>query len=110
MDTLRTILAPIWNTDRHTNNQQVTTEVTHDQFLYFPSSTTSIKLPNLLLPPELHNNGNYIISLSKLVRWLGEHAEGLGVEIFPGFSASEVLYSEEGAVQGKPAHMDTYVY
>jgi electron-transferring-flavoprotein dehydrogenase len=52
------------------------------------------------LPKELHNHGNYIISLSRLARWLAEQAEGLGVEIFPGFSASEVLCTEQGAVCG----------
>lgn len=47
-----------------------------------------------------HNEGNYVISLSQLVRWLGEQAEELGVDIFPGFSAAEVLYDESGAVAG----------
>ena len=57
-------------------------------------------MPNFLLPPTLHNEGNYIISLGKLVRWLGEQAEGMGVEIYPGFPADEVLYSDSGAVVG----------
>jgi electron-transferring-flavoprotein dehydrogenase len=62
----------------------------HDQFLYL-TETGSIEVPHLLLPPELNNNGNYIISLSQLVRWLGQQAEELGVEIYPGFAADEVL-------------------
>ncbi|MCD8520204.1 MAG: electron transfer flavoprotein-ubiquinone oxidoreductase [Alphaproteobacteria bacterium] len=51
-------------------------------------------------PPQMHNKGNYIISLANLGRWLAEQAEGLGVQIFPGFAASEVLYNEQGAVIG----------
>eukprot|EP00043_Microstomoeca_roanoka_P002362 m.37892 g.37892 ORF g.37892 m.37892 type:complete len:613 (-) comp11437_c0_seq1:242-2080(-) len=78
----------------------VTTRVTEDQFLVLLNDNQSVAIPNMLLPPQLHNDGNYIISLSKLVRWLGEYAEELGVEIFPGFSASEVLYGSDGAVKG----------
>ncbi|GLE07462.1 hypothetical protein PINS_up017773 [Pythium insidiosum] len=75
------------------------TPVTDDAFLFL-SEKNSIKLPNVLLPPEQHNHGNYIVSLSKLVRWLGAQAEEAGVEIYPGFSASEVLYREDGSVGG----------
>jgi electron-transferring-flavoprotein dehydrogenase len=67
-----------------------------DHFLFF-TETRSIRLPT---PPQMHNHGNYIISLGNLVRWLGAQAEELGVEIFPGFAASEVLYDESGAVRG----------
>jgi electron-transferring-flavoprotein dehydrogenase len=70
-----------------------------DQFLYL-TETGSIEVPHLLLPPELNNHGNYIISLSQLVRWLGQQAEELGVEIYPGFAADEVLYNEDGSVRG----------
>lgn len=70
-----------------------------DQFLYL-SETGSIEVPHLLLPPELDNHGNYIISLSQFVRWLGQQAEELGVEIYPGFAADEVLYNEDGSVRG----------
>ena len=76
------------------------TPVTEDQFLVLPDTKSSYAIPNALLPPQLHNDGNYIISLSKLVRWLAEQAEELGVEIFPGFSAAEVLYGEDGGVKG----------
>ncbi|EGD80525.1 dehydrogenase [Salpingoeca rosetta] len=76
------------------------TPVTEDQFLVLPNETSSFAIPNALLPKQLHNEGNYVISLSKVVRWLGEYAEELGVEIFPGFSASEVLYGNDGAVKG----------
>jgi electron-transferring-flavoprotein dehydrogenase len=75
------------------------TPVTEDEFLLL-SEKKSLQLPHILLPPEQHNDGNYIISLSKLVRWLGEQAEEAGVEIYPGFSASEVLYREDGSVTG----------
>eukprot|EP01147_Barroeca_monosierra_P010864 gene10864-2939_t len=78
----------------------LSTPVTSDHFLVLPNETSSFTIPHALLPPQLNNDGNYIISLSKLVRWLGEYAEELGVEIFPGFSASEVLYGKNGAVQG----------
>ncbi len=59
------------------------TEVKEDKFLCL-SETRSLQIPNFLLPPQLHNDGNYIISLSQLVRWLGAKAEELGVEIYPG--------------------------
>ena len=75
------------------------TAITRDDFLVLGPSS-SFHIPNILLPSVLHNEGNYIISLSKLVRWLGEQAEGLGVEIFAGFAASEVLYDDKGAVRG----------
>ncbi|MBH9710764.1 NAD(P)/FAD-dependent oxidoreductase, partial [Burkholderia contaminans] len=55
---------------------------------------------NWLLPPCFHNEGNYIVRLGDVVKWLGEQAEALGVEIFPGFAAVEVLYDENGAVRG----------
>ena len=59
-----------------------------------------MRLPNFLMPPLMSNHGNYIVSLGKLCRWLGEQAAELGVEIYPGFAAAEVLYDEEGAVAG----------
>ncbi|KAG3119083.1 Electron transfer flavoprotein-ubiquinone oxidoreductase [Phytophthora idaei] len=75
------------------------TPVTKDQFL-LPPEDKSLGIPHFLLPREEHNEGNYIISLSKFVRWMGEQAEEAGVEIYPGFSASEVLYREDGSVGG----------
>lgn len=75
----------------------VETEVTEDAFLVLPNDSTGFQIPNMLLPSQLDNHGNYIISLSQLVRWLGDQAEELGVEIYPGFAASEVLYSEDGS-------------
>ena len=72
------------------------TPVTDDKFLYLTQSG-SFRLPT---PPQMNNHGNYIISLGNFCRWLGEQAEALGVEIYPGFAAAEVLYDENGAVRG----------
>lgn len=77
----------------------VHTEAGDDKFLIL-SETKSISLPHMLLPPQLNNEGNYIISLSQLVRWLAARAEELGVEVYPGFAADEVLYGADGAVRG----------
>ncbi len=73
--------------------------VTEDRFLFLTESA-SYKVPNLMLPACFQNHGNYVISLGNLCRWLGQQAEGLGVEIFPGFAAAEVLYSGDGSVRG----------
>eukprot|EP00301_Raphidiophrys_heterophryoidea_P000002 c10000_g1_i1.p1 GENE.c10000_g1_i1~~c10000_g1_i1.p1 ORF type:complete len:604 (-),score=157.25 c10000_g1_i1:124-1890(-) len=72
------------------------TPITHDD-VYFLTEKHAIPLPK---PPHMNNHGNYIISLSQLVRWLGTQAEELGVEIYPGFAGSEVLYNEQGQVVG----------
>mmetsp|Transcript_6837 Transcript_6837/g.7845 ORF Transcript_6837/g.7845 Transcript_6837/m.7845 type:complete len:601 (-) Transcript_6837:91-1893(-) len=76
------------------------TEAADDNFVICTSESSGINLPGIFIPPSLHNEGNYIISLGKLVRWLGEKAEELGVEIYPGFPASEIVYDENGAVKG----------
>jgi electron-transferring-flavoprotein dehydrogenase len=73
--------------------------VTDDAFLLL-SETGGTRVPNLFLPPCFDNHGNYIVSLGEVTRWLAEQAEALGVEIFPGFAAAEVLYDERGAVKG----------
>lgn len=67
-----------------------------DRFLYL-TETESIQLPT---PPQMHNKGNYIVSLGNFCRWLGQQAENLGVEIYPGFAAAEVLYHADGSVKG----------
>ena len=77
----------------------LTQPVTGDVVQFF-TTTGTINTPQSLIPECLHNEGNYVISLGNLVRWLGQQAEGLGVEIFPGFSAAEVLYNEDGSVKG----------
>lgn len=78
----------------------VTTEVTEDQLYYFKSDTSASHIPNALVPKTMHNMGNYIISLGNLCRWLGEQAEALEVEIFPGFTAAQLLTGENGEVVG----------
>jgi electron-transferring-flavoprotein dehydrogenase len=77
----------------------VETEVRDDRF-YFLTASKSLRLPNFLMPPLMSNHGNYIISLGALCIWLSEQAAELGVEVYPGFAASEVLYDENGAVVG----------
>jgi len=72
------------------------TPATEDRFLYLTKSR-ALRLPT---PPQMHNHGNYIISLGNLCRWLAKEAEELGVEIYPGFAAAEVLYDEGGRVRG----------
>ena len=72
------------------------TAVTSDQFLFL-TQKNSFKLPT---PPQMNNHGNFIISLGNLCRWLAEQAEALGVEIYPGFAASEILFNEDGSVKG----------
>src|SRR5262245_51017833 len=69
----------------------VKTPVAEDRFYYLGPSG-ALRIPNLLMPPLMSNHGNYIVSLGDLVRWLGEQAAGLGVDIYPEFAASEVLF------------------
>ena len=77
----------------------LTTEVAQDQFLVL-TKTRAFPLPNILMPPLMNNHGNFIGSLGALTTWLGEQAAELGVEILPGFPATEVLYDENGAIVG----------
>jgi electron-transferring-flavoprotein dehydrogenase len=77
----------------------IKTSVKRDELHMF-NSKGSTKFPGFMIPPSMHNEGNYIVSLSNLVRWLGEQAEALGVEIYPGFAGAEVLYHEDGSVKG----------
>jgi len=76
------------------------TEVVADDIFMLNGEFNSIKVPNMLVPKTMHNEGNYIVSLGNVCRWLGEQAEQLGVEIFPGFAAAETLCHEDGAVKG----------
>ncbi|HSG77917.1 MAG TPA: electron transfer flavoprotein-ubiquinone oxidoreductase [Burkholderiales bacterium] len=73
--------------------------VSEDRFLFL-TATGSFRTPNFLLPACFRNHGNAVISLGNVTRWLGQQAEGLGVEIFPGFAGAEVLYDDKGAVRG----------
>ncbi|MGB1159231.1 MAG: electron transfer flavoprotein-ubiquinone oxidoreductase [Porticoccaceae bacterium] len=76
------------------------TPVSDDHIFVFTGAEKRIKVPGLFAPKTMHNKGNYIISLGNLCRWLAEQAENLGVEVFPGFAAAEVLYGECGEVKG----------
>lgn len=89
-------LLPDWKKD---NSHPFKTEVKNDHFLFL-GPAGSIRLPNVLMPSLMNNHGNYIVSLGNVCRWLGEKAEALGVEIYPGFAAAEVLYNNDGAVIG----------
>lgn len=73
--------------------------VTEDRFLFL-SETGAMQVPNWALPDNFKNHGNYVISLGNVTRWLGTVAEALGVEIFPGFPAAEILYNDDGSVKG----------
>jgi electron-transferring-flavoprotein dehydrogenase len=77
----------------------LTTPVTEDIFL-FTNEKGASRTPNFMLPPCFQNHGTYILSLANFTRWLAQQAEALGVEIFPGFAAAEVLYTQDGAVKG----------
>jgi len=88
-------LLPNWKELGAPLNQPVT-----DDAWSFLSETSAVRTPNMLLPECAQNHGNYIISLSNFTRWLAQQAENLGVEIFPGFTAAEVLYNEDGSANG----------
>ncbi|MGO6817055.1 electron transfer flavoprotein-ubiquinone oxidoreductase [Rhizobium brockwellii] len=89
-------LLPGWRDDA---DHPFKTKVTADHFLLL-GPAGSVRLPNVLMPPLMNNHGNYIVSLGLVCRWLATKAEELGVEIYPGFAATEVLYNDEGAVIG----------
>ncbi|MBK6789267.1 MAG: electron transfer flavoprotein-ubiquinone oxidoreductase [Betaproteobacteria bacterium] len=88
-------LLPDWQAQGAPLNQPVTA----DEVLLLDAKGAR-RLPQALIPEALHNHGNYVISLGALARWLATQAEAMGVEIFPGFAAAEVLYGENGAVRG----------
>jgi len=88
-------LLPDWKALGAPLNQPVT-----DDAMVFLGEKSGFRTPNFLLPRCLHNHGNYIVSLGAVTRWLAQQAEGLGVEIFAGFPAAEILYNEDGSVRG----------
>ncbi|AUL17830.1 electron transfer flavoprotein-ubiquinone oxidoreductase [Bordetella bronchiseptica] len=88
-------LFPDWKERGAPLNQPVTEDA-----MVFLGRKGSLRVPNWLLPRCFHNEGNYLVRLGFLAKWLAEQAEALGVEIFPGFAASEVLYGDDGAVKG----------
>jgi electron-transferring-flavoprotein dehydrogenase len=89
-------LIPDWREDA---DHPFKTPVTDDQFLVL-GPAGALRMPNLFMPPLMNNHGNYIVSLGNVCRWLAARAEALGVEVYPGFAAAELLYNEEGAVIG----------
>jgi len=88
-------LIPDWKAKGAPLNQPVT-----DDAMVFLSEKGSFRVPNFAMPAVFQNHGNYIVSLANVVRWLAQQAEALGVEIFPGFPAAEVLFNENGSVKG----------
>ena len=88
-------LIPDWKEQDAPLNQAVT----GDDLLVL-SETGATRIPDWLVPGNFHNDGNYVISLGQVARWLGQQAEALGVEIYPGFAGAEILYDDKGAVRG----------
>ena len=91
-----TALIPDWKEKGAPLNQAVTA----DEMYLLRNETSASKLPAFVTPKTMHNDGNYIVSLANVCRWLAEQAEALGVEIFPGFAAAEVHYNDDGSVGG----------
>lgn len=89
-------LFPDWKSKSAPLETPVTAEAWH----YLPSANGSLQIPNGLLPHTLHNEGNYIISLGRLCKWFADQATELGVDIFPGFAAAQVLFRDDGSVGG----------
>ena len=89
-------LVPDWREDA---DCPLKTQVKDDRF-YWMTAGSAIRLPNFAMPPLMNNHHCYIGSLGNVCRWLAPKAEALGVEIYPGFAAAEVLYDDKGAVRG----------
>ncbi|MEO1701493.1 MAG: electron transfer flavoprotein-ubiquinone oxidoreductase [Pseudomonadota bacterium] len=89
-------LIPDWRDDP---DHPMKTPVIADHFLYLGAGG-GVRLPNFMMPPLMNNHGNYIVSLGNMTRWLGARAEALGVEVYPGFAAAELIFDEKGAVKG----------
>jgi electron-transferring-flavoprotein dehydrogenase len=88
-------LLPQWRSE----DTPLKTQVKKDCF-YWLTQSRAVRLPNVLMPPLMDNHGNYVVSLENVCRWLASKAEGLGVEVYPGFAASELLFDGNGAVAG----------
>ena len=89
-------LYPDWKEQGAPVNTAIKGDIIHNLL----SDRKSIRIPGLFVPSPMHNEGNYIISLGRLCQWLGDKAEAAGINVFPGFAASEVLYDDEGRVKG----------
>src|SRR4030081_1174934 len=88
-------LLPGWRAE----DSPLKTQVSEDRF-YWLSRSRALRVPNFVMPPLMSNHGNYVVSLGNVCRWLAAKAEALGVEIYPGFAAAEVLFDSNGAVAG----------
>ena len=88
-------LIPHWRDE----DTPIKTEVSDDRF-YWLGTSRAVRLPNFMLPPLMSNHGNYVVSLGSVCRWLATKAEALGVEVYPGFAAAEVLFDGAGSVAG----------
>src|ERR1700759_3041286 len=88
-------LLPEWRSEE----TPIKTAVTDDRF-YWLGPSGALRIPNFLMPPLMSNHGNFIVSLGNVCRWLASKAEGVGVEIYPGFAAAEVLFGARGEVVG----------
>src|SRR5882757_7000717 len=88
-------LLPDWRSE----DSPLKTQVTQDRF-YWLTSSRALRVPNFVMPPLMSNHGNYVASLGNVCRWLAAKAEALGVDIYPGFAAAEVLFDSNGAVAG----------
>src|ERR1700720_628701 len=88
-------LLPGWRDDENPFKQPVL-----DDRFFWLTAGSAVRLPNILMPPLMSNHGNFIVSLGDVCRWLGRKAEALGVEIYPGFAATEVLHGDKGEVLG----------
>jgi len=89
-------LLPNWKDD----GAPIKTAVLEDHIYLLKNETSATKLPNMITPKTMHNDGNYIVSMANLCRWLGEQAEALGIEVYPGFAAASIHYDEQGRVAG----------
>src|SRR5207245_6070782 len=85
--------------DGRSEESPIKTKASDDRF-YWLSASRVLRLPNVMLPPLMNNHGNYVVSLGNVCRWLASKAEALGIEIYPGFAAVEVLFDGNGAVAG----------
>lgn len=81
-------------------NAPITVKATEDRVYMLPNAKKAVKLPSSVVPASMHNEGNYIVSLGNVVRWLAEQAESMEIMLFPNFTASEILYNADGSVRG----------
>lgn len=99
--TAMTELFPDWQSTDHTSSgAPISVKVSKDEVYYFSNSESAVTIPHFCVPKTMHNEENYVVSMGNICRWMANQAESLGVEIFPGFPAQEVLYHSDGSVAG----------